>query len=100
MAKSGALRRNLKAGAYGIAAGAVAALVLHGLKSAPAPVVAHESRTAMVVTPEGGGNCRRLTVSNDAPVLIEARTLPCAVIRTRGADLPPVLQGYQDWLRE
>src|SRR3954451_24530935 len=96
------IRRSLKAAVYGLAVGAVLAVALHLTKSPPQQVATSRAdlRNAVLVTPEGDGNCRRVVYSNDAPRMIETRTVPCATaIRSEHAHLPPVLQGYQDALQ-
>jgi hypothetical protein len=98
--KSRASRGILKAAVYGVVAGAVGAFGLHLTKATPQrPTLAGiDHRLAVLVTPEGNGSCRRVTVSNDGP-MIDARSVPCASLTTGRAELPPVLRGYQATLR-
>jgi len=85
----------LKAAIAGLAAGAVAGVVIYWPHQEPAPEPAY---TGTVVTPQGNGNCRRLVYASDASRLLEATTVRCDSLRSARDDLPPVLRGYQDAL--
>ena len=90
----------LKAAVYGIAAGAVGAFGLHmtkpGLQQPLPPGIDH--RVSVLVTPEGNGYCRKVTVSSSDGAMIDARSVLCSSLAAR-AELPPVLRGYQASLR-
>jgi len=101
MAAARAFTRLLLPAVCGMAVGAVAAFALHDAKPARMPMMPRpEPRIATVVTPEGGGACRRIMLSNDAPLLIADQTVACEALRPKRADLPPVLKGYQASLRD
>jgi hypothetical protein len=92
---------SLKAGACGLAAGAAVALGLHMMKPKPERVATtrEDVRAAVLVVPEGSGNCRRIMYSNDGPQVLDARVFSCEQLTGARPELPPVLRGYQDALR-
>ena len=90
----------LRSAIYGIAVGAVGAYGIHVAKTPERPALAkRDLRVTTLVTPEGSGNCRRATYSNDTPHLIAASVVRCDAIRSDRSGLPPVLEGYQAALR-
>lgn len=96
----------LIAAVSGLGVGTIAAVGLYlgkpaheqPLTTASVPTQGH--RPAMVVTPEGNGNCRRLFLSNDMQRTIDAGVVPCAAATTGGSRdaVPPVMRGYQEAL--
>jgi hypothetical protein len=90
----------LRSAIYGIVVGAVGAYGIHVAKTSDRPVPAkRDQRVTTLVTPEGSGNCRKATYSQDTPHLIAASIVRCDSIRGERSGLPPVLEGYQATLR-
>lgn len=96
----------LIAAVSGLSVGSIAAVGLYLAKPEAEPplttasVTTQPHRPAMVIKPEGNGNCRRMIMSNDMQRTIDAGVVPCAAA-TAGSSrdaVPPVMRGYQEAL--